>query len=126
MLEDVVVADFSRILAGPFCTQVLADLGADAERRPRRAVPRLESDLALPDQLAVVGFDIALGEPDEALVRAALGEVLLDRAEIDGARPADDATEAVLGRAADADEVLRVLASSCPRRQPSSSPQRSR
>ena len=29
MLADVVVADFSRILAGPLCTQVLADLGAD-------------------------------------------------------------------------------------------------
>ena len=35
MLADVVVADFSRILAGPLCTQVLADLGADVVKVER-------------------------------------------------------------------------------------------
>jgi formyl-CoA transferase len=28
-LEGVVIADFTRILAGPLCTMILADLGAE-------------------------------------------------------------------------------------------------
>ena len=66
--------------------QVLADLGADAEGRPRREVPAAESNLVLPDQLLVMAYDIAEAGPDETLVRAALDEVLLHRAEIDGAK----------------------------------------
>lgn len=38
--------------------QRLADLGADAEDRPHRPVPRLDSDLALPDQLRVMVADL--------------------------------------------------------------------
>jgi hypothetical protein len=42
--------------------QRLADATADAEGVPRRAVPRLENDLALPDQLRVVTADaLAVG-----------------------------------------------------------------
>ena len=48
--------------------QSLADAAADAEGRPRRPVPRLGSDLALPDQLRVMVADlIAAGAPDATL-----------------------------------------------------------
>ncbi|WP_346775985.1 hypothetical protein [Micromonospora sp. HNM0581] len=52
--------------------QDVADLAADAEGQPRRAVPRLDSDLALPDQLRVVTADLlAAGAGAEALNWAA-------------------------------------------------------
>jgi hypothetical protein len=38
--------------------QALADIGADAEGRPRRPVPRLPNDMQLPDQLQVIGVDL--------------------------------------------------------------------
>jgi hypothetical protein len=38
--------------------QALADIGADAEARPRRPVPRLPNDMQLPDQLQVIGHDL--------------------------------------------------------------------
>ena len=54
--------------------QQLADRTADAEGQPRRAVPRLDNDLALPDQLRVVAADtVTAGAADEtalALVQA--------------------------------------------------------
>ena len=54
--------------------QQLADRTADAEGEPRRPVPRLDNDLALPDQLRVVAADaVAAGAADEtalALVRS--------------------------------------------------------
>ncbi len=97
--------------------QVLADLAADAEGRDRRPVPKPDTDLALADQLAVMAHDLALAEPAEHLVRAALAEVLLHRAEIDSARPAADAIEVVLGRPAAPAELLRAAAAACPARQ---------
>lgn len=52
--------------------QEIANLAADAEGQPRRSVPRLDNDLALPDQLRVVVADlIAAGAPAEVLARAA-------------------------------------------------------
>jgi hypothetical protein len=53
--------------------QRVADLTADAEGEPRRAVPRLDNDLSLPDQLRVVTADAAragVGGPALELVRA--------------------------------------------------------
>jgi hypothetical protein len=48
--------------------QELADAGADAERRVRRTVPRLDNDLALPDQLRVMVADLITAEPDDELL----------------------------------------------------------
>jgi hypothetical protein len=39
--------------------QTLADIAADAEGEPRRTVPRLPNDMQLPDQLQVIGIDLA-------------------------------------------------------------------
>ncbi|MCM0678445.1 hypothetical protein NCC78_27775 [Micromonospora phytophila] len=52
--------------------QEIANLAADAEGQPRRTVPRLDNDLALPDQLRVVTADLVAAAPSaEALARAA-------------------------------------------------------
>ncbi|MEU5965091.1 hypothetical protein ABZ777_28120 [Micromonospora parva] len=53
--------------------QEVANLAADAEGQPRRVVPRLDNDLALPDQLRVVTADLLAADPGaEALTRAAV------------------------------------------------------
>ncbi|MEV4757451.1 hypothetical protein AB0J86_20370 [Micromonospora sp. NPDC049559] len=60
--------------------QRIANLAADAEGEPRRTVPRLDNDLALPDQLRVVAADlVAAGAPEEALA-AATAEIAATRA----------------------------------------------
>jgi hypothetical protein len=51
--------------------QRLADLAADAESQPRRRVPRLENDLALPDQLRVIVADLLAARPAEATLAEA-------------------------------------------------------
>jgi len=51
--------------------QELADLAADAEGEPRRAVPRLDNDGALPDQLRVIAADLAAAVPPDVLAAAA-------------------------------------------------------
>ncbi|MGC4876188.1 hypothetical protein ACLQ26_07995 [Micromonospora sp. DT43] len=52
--------------------QEIANLAADAEGQPRRTVPRLNNDLALPDQVRVVTADLlAAGADAEVLARAA-------------------------------------------------------
>lgn len=57
--------------------QTLADLAADAEGQPRRAVPRLPNDTQLPDQLQVIGLDLLefeskLTEPQRAAAHEAI------------------------------------------------------
>lgn len=59
--------------------QRLADLAADAEGQPRRGVPRLDNDLALPDQLRVVATDLALAAPPPAVLTEAVGELTATR-----------------------------------------------
>jgi hypothetical protein len=51
--------------------QRVADLAAAAEGQPRRRVPRLDSDLALPDQLRVVAADLAAARPAPTLLAEA-------------------------------------------------------
>ncbi|WP_344651345.1 hypothetical protein [Cryptosporangium japonicum] len=57
--EGVTVADRLHVVV-----QVLADLGADAEGQPRRAVPRTAEPGALVDQLTVLGNDLVAADPD--------------------------------------------------------------
>ncbi|MEO3742140.1 hypothetical protein [Plantactinospora sp. B5E13] len=59
--------------------QRLADLAADAEGQPRRGVPRLDNDLALPDQLRVVATDLALAAPPPAVLTEAAAELATTR-----------------------------------------------
>jgi hypothetical protein len=69
--------------------QAVANLAADAEGQPRRVVPRLAHDAALPDQLRVVTADLlAAGPPAELLDRAAV-EVAATRTALETAGPAD-------------------------------------
>jgi hypothetical protein len=55
--------------------QRLADRAADAEGQPRRPVPRLPSDLALPDQLKVVAADLVAALPSPAVLADAADDV---------------------------------------------------
>lgn len=52
--------------------QRIADLAADVEGQPHRVVPRLDTDLALPDQLRVVTADLVAAGPDGAVLRRAV------------------------------------------------------
>ncbi|GAB3064707.1 hypothetical protein [Micromonospora schwarzwaldensis] len=60
--------------------QELANLAADATGEPRREVPRLPSDLALPDQLRVVAADLALAAPPDPVLAGAADAVARTRA----------------------------------------------
>jgi hypothetical protein len=60
--------------------QRLADLAADAEGEPRRPVPRLDSDLTLPDQLRVVTADLVVTSASDMLTHAAAADVAQVRA----------------------------------------------
>ena len=55
--------------------QRVADLAADAEGAPSRPVPRLDSDLALPDQLKVVTVDLLAARPAAPALADALAAV---------------------------------------------------
>ena len=74
--------------AGSTCTrgdlvhhlaQSLADRAALLEAGPRRALPRLDSDLGMPDQLAVTAADLVRARPPEAVAVAVTAHLLLHR-----------------------------------------------
>ncbi len=60
--------------------QRIAALDADAEGEPRRRVPRLDNDLALPDQLRVVVADLLAASGDEPTLAAAVAAIAAARA----------------------------------------------
>ncbi len=64
--------------------QALADSAADAEGGPRRPVPRLDSDLGLADQLAVMSEDLARAEPSVGAAREATAHLLRHRRDLLG------------------------------------------
>src|SRR4051794_12994626 len=88
-LDGLLVADFSRVLAGPLCTQTLGDLGGGvgrAERRGEGADPRRGGppfvEQASPYSLALTRNkrSTALELPDATA--AALARRLADRADV--------------------------------------------
>ena len=64
--------------------QALADLAAGLEGEPRRPLPRLDSDLVLPDQLAVTADDLARAGPPDDAARRATAHLLLHRHDLLG------------------------------------------
>lgn len=64
--------------------QALADLAAQAEGEPRRPLPRLDSDLGLPDQLAVTADDLAGADPPAEVARSATIHLLAHRRDLLG------------------------------------------
>jgi hypothetical protein len=60
--------------------QRLADLEAQATGRPPRPVPRLPSDLALPDQWRVLARDLAEADPPPDVIAAGAKDLLRARA----------------------------------------------
>lgn len=66
--------------------QRIADLAADAEGQPHRPVPRLDNDLALPDQLRVLAADLLAADPPRPTLEAALAAVRQAAVILPGAR----------------------------------------
>ena len=65
-------------------TQVCADAAADLEGLQRRPVPRLDSDLALADQLAVTSDDLVRAGPDDDAARRTTAHLLVHRGDLLG------------------------------------------
>ncbi|MEV0156167.1 hypothetical protein AB0H57_20900 [Micromonospora sp. NPDC050686] len=59
--------------------QEVANLAADAAGEPRRTVPRLDNDLALPDQLRVVAADLAAAATADPVLAEAAAAVTATR-----------------------------------------------
>ena len=88
--------------------QAFADAAAGLEGGPRRPLPRLDSDLGLPDQLAVTADDLVRARPGEAQARAATAHLLLHRSELLG-----DEVPAGLVAAVGTDDVTELGRSMC-------------
>jgi hypothetical protein len=64
--------------------QACADAAADLEGEPRRALPRLDSDLGVADQLAVTSDDLVRAAPGDDLARAVTAHLLVHRTDLLG------------------------------------------
>ena len=64
--------------------QVLADAAADLEQQPQRQVPRLDSELARADQLAVTSDDVVRAGPSPGLARSLTAHLLAHRVDLLG------------------------------------------
>jgi hypothetical protein len=62
--------------------QDFADGAADIEGLSRRVLPRLDSDLGLPDQLAVTADDLVRAGPPVQVARAATAHLLAHRKDL--------------------------------------------
>jgi hypothetical protein len=74
--------------------QAQADAAAALEGGPRRVLPRLDSDLALPDQLAVTAADLVRAQPPDEVARDAAAHLLWHRRHL-----LDDAVPSALAQA---------------------------
>lgn len=88
--------------------QSVADAAADAEGQPRRPLPRLDSDLGLADQLAVVSDDLVRADPSAPVAVAVTCHLLLHRAEL-----LDEPVPTGLAAALGVDDVLAAGRSAC-------------
>lgn len=88
--------------------QALVDAAAGLEGGRPRVLPRLESDLALPDQLAVAVDDLVRAGPPAALAQEAAAHLLLHRAHLLG-----EAVPTGLAAALGVDDVLALGSQVC-------------
>jgi hypothetical protein len=90
--------------------QALADDAAHLEGTARRALPRLDSDLVLVDQLAVTSSDLVRAGPPDELARSAAAHLLLHRRHL-----LDDDVPPGLAAALGLDDVLAAGERTCAR-----------
>ena len=83
--------------------QDLVDRAASAECAAARRLPRLDSDLALPDQLAVSADDLVRARPSHAVAVEAAAHLLAHRTEL-----LEDEIPAGLAKALGLDDVVRA------------------
>ena len=88
--------------------QACADAAADVEGGPRRALPRLDNDLGLADQLAVTSDDLVRAQRGDELARAVTAHVLLHRLDLLG-----EEVPSSLAGALDVDDVVAAGRAAC-------------
>ncbi len=90
--------------------QSLADLAAAAEGGPARPLPRPDTDLALPDQLAVTADDLVRAVTSAQVALLATAHLLLHRTEL-----LQDEVPAGLAAALGVDDAVAVGRNACNR-----------